>query len=56
MSDSFAKSMHHLTVRQYRLELAMAPPGVGRAKLITLLARMKVAAEEHGWPETSLGA
>jgi hypothetical protein len=44
--------MHDLTVRQYRLELSTALPGVGRNKLITLLARMKMTAEEHGWPET----
>ena len=48
----FARSMHDQTVRKYRLELTMAPPGLGRSKLITLLARMKMAAEEEGWPET----
>jgi len=40
-------------VRKYRHELTAAPPGLGRSKLITLLARMKMAAEERGWPETT---
>jgi hypothetical protein len=52
MPDTFAQNMHHEAVRKYRLELATAPQGLGRAKLITLLARMKMVAEEHDWPET----
>lgn len=51
--DGSAHNEHDRTVRQYRLELATAPAGMGRSKLQTLLARMKMAAEEHGWPETS---
>jgi hypothetical protein len=50
--DFFARDMHRQTVRKYRLELTAAPPGLARAKLITLLARMKMAAAERGWPET----
>ena len=51
--DGVAEIVHHQTVRKYRLELTTAPPGLGRAKLMTLLARMEMAAEEHGWPETA---
>ena len=51
--DTFAESMHHRAVRTYRRELAAAPPGLGRAKLMTLLARTKMAAQERGWPETA---
>jgi len=51
--DVLAQNTHHQTVRKYRHELTAAPPGLGRSKLITLLARMKMAAEERGWPETT---
>ena len=37
MSDTFAHSVHDQTVRQYRLELTTARPGVARSKLISLL-------------------
>jgi hypothetical protein len=49
---TFARDTHDLTVRKYRTELATTPEGLGRRKLVTLLARMKMAAEEQGWPET----
>ena len=52
MSNVFAEAMHHQTVRNYRLELACVVPGLKRARLLTLLARLKFAAEEHGWPAT----
>jgi hypothetical protein len=39
MPDVFAQSMHHHTVRKYRLE-HHGPSGLGRDKLITLLARL----------------
>jgi len=51
MTD-FAESMHHRAVRYYRIELAKTTPGLSRAKLVTLLARLRMAAEDHGWPAT----
>jgi len=51
MTD-FNEALHHQTVRDYRRELAVAPPGLKRTKLVTLIARMKMAAAEHGWPQT----
>jgi hypothetical protein len=52
MSEAFAEAMHHQTVRNYRRELAGAQPGLKRARLLTLIARAKLAAEDHGWPAT----
>jgi hypothetical protein len=52
MSEDFAESMHHQNVRKYRLELALAQLGLKRSKLITLIARAKIDAKDHGWPET----
>jgi hypothetical protein len=52
MPEAFAEAMHHQTVRNYRVELRYAPPGLKRAKLLTLLARTEMAAKEHGWPAT----
>jgi hypothetical protein len=52
MSKAFAEAMHHRSVRNYRLELALEPPGLKKARLLTLIARAKMDADEHGWPET----
>jgi hypothetical protein len=52
MSEAFAEAMHHQTVRKYRLELALTQLGLKRAKLLTLIARAKIDAEDNGWPET----
>jgi hypothetical protein len=49
MSEASAEAMHHQSVRDYRRELAVAPPGLKRAKLLTLIARAKMDAEYHGW-------
>jgi hypothetical protein len=53
MNDGFAEAMHHQTVRTYRRELAREPIAIKRAKLITLIARAKMDAEDHGWPATA---
>jgi len=53
MSESAAEHTHHQNVLQYRRELDLAPAGIERAKLITLIAREKMRAEEEGWPETA---
>jgi hypothetical protein len=52
MSEAFAEAMHHQSVRNYRAELVVAPMGLKRAKLLTLIARAKMDAEDHGWPAT----
>jgi hypothetical protein len=52
MSTAFGEAMHHQRVRTYRQELSLAPLGLKRAKLLTLIAREKMAAEEQGWAET----
>jgi hypothetical protein len=52
MSKAFAEAMHHQSVRTYRRELLFAPVGLKRAKLLTLIARAKITAEEEDWPET----
>ena len=52
MSESFAEMTHHNTVRSYRLELAQEFVLIRRAKLITLLARAKMDAIDHGWAAT----
>lgn len=52
MSDSVAETEHHQNVREYREELILAPDGLRRSRLITLIAREKMLAEEEGWPPT----
>jgi hypothetical protein len=52
VSETFAEAMHHQSVRGYRAELVLAPTALKRAKLLTLIARAKMNAEDHGWPET----
>jgi hypothetical protein len=52
MSESVAEHTHHQNVLLYRRELDSAPPGIQRARLITLIAREKMLAEEEGWPDT----
>ena len=53
MPSDFTERMHHQNVRNYRIELVHAAPGLNRARLLTLLARAKMAAEENGWPATA---
>lgn len=50
MPEAFAKAMHNETVRAYRRELEYAPRGLKRARLLTLIARLRLVAEERGWP------
>jgi hypothetical protein len=50
MPEAFAEAMHHERLRLYRRELLLAPAGMARARLITLIARENMAAEYHGWP------
>ena len=52
MSEAFAEALHHQNVRTYRRELALEGVPFKRAKLKTLLAREKMAAEDHDWPAT----
>jgi hypothetical protein len=52
MSEAFAEALHHQNVRTYRRELALEWMPLRRAKLKTLIAREKMAAEDHGWPAT----
>jgi len=51
MTDS-SEATHQQTVRDYRRELAVASTPLQRAKLLTLIARMNMAAKEHGWSQT----
>jgi hypothetical protein len=44
--------MHHLAVCQYRRELTISRPGLKRSRLVTLIARAKVLAEDEGWAPT----
>ena len=53
MSEAFAEAMHHQTIRTYRRELARESMWIKRAKLLTLIARAKMDAEDHGWPATA---
>jgi hypothetical protein len=53
MPRAFAEAMHHQTLRTYRQELLVAPVGLKRARLLTLIARARMTAEEEGWPETA---
>jgi len=52
MSKAFAEAMHHQSVRTYRRELLLTPVGLKRAKLLTLIARARMTAEDEEWPET----
>lgn len=52
MSESVAELMHHLAVCQYRRELTISRPGLKRSRLVTLIARAKVLAEDEGWAPT----
>jgi hypothetical protein len=52
MSEAFSEAMHHQSARKYRVELALAQLGLKRARLITLIARAKIDAKDHGWAET----
>jgi len=52
MSEDFAEMIHHQTIRTYRRELADEYVPIRRAKLLTLIARARMAAADHGWPET----
>jgi len=52
MSKAFAEAMHHQSVRTYRRELLLKPVGLKRAKLLTLIARARMTAEDEEWPET----
>jgi hypothetical protein len=53
MSNAFAEATHHETLRIYRRELALEPMPIRRAKLITLIARAKMDADDHGWSSTA---
>jgi len=53
MSDDLIERIHHTNVRAYRRELALAPVGLRRAKLLTLIARETAAAREQGWSATA---
>jgi hypothetical protein len=52
MSKVFAEALHHQSVRTYRRELLLTPVGLKRARLLTLIARAKMTAEDEDWPET----
>ena len=49
MSDSTAEAEHLQIVLEYRRELLLAPAGIKRTRLITLIAREKMLAREEGW-------
>jgi hypothetical protein len=50
MSDFASEAEHLQMVLEYRRELLLAPVGLKRARLITLIAREKMLAREEGWP------
>ena len=52
MLESVAEHEHHQHVREYRQELMLAPTGLKRSRLMTLLAREEVLARDEGWPPT----
>jgi len=52
MDDALTERMHHDNLRTYRRELLLAPAGLKRAKLLTLIARAKIDSEDHGWGKT----
>jgi hypothetical protein len=52
MSEAFDETLHHQNVRIYRRELALEWAPLKRARLKTLIAREKMAAEDYGWPAT----
>jgi hypothetical protein len=45
--------IHHQSVRQYRKSLAIASSTLRRSKLMTMLARAELDAEQHGWSLTA---
>ena len=49
MSDCTAEADHRQIVLEYRRELLLAPAGLKRSRLITLIAREKMLAREEGW-------
>ena len=53
MPNALNEVIHHQSVRQYRKELAVASSTLRRSKLITLLARAEMDAEEYGWSATA---
>jgi hypothetical protein len=53
MPDALAEQIHHVSVRTYRQELALGPVGLKLSTLLTLMARAKIAAKEHGWSATA---
>ena len=53
MSDDLAERIHHMSVRTYRQELALEPGWLKRKKLLTLIARAQIAAQERGWGDTA---
>jgi hypothetical protein len=52
MDDASTERMHHNDLRKYRRELALAPAGLKKAKLVTLIARAQIDAEYYGWGRT----
>ena len=52
MDDALTERMHHDNLRKYRRELLCAPAGLKRAKLLTLIARASMDAEDFGWGKT----
>ena len=52
MLESAAESEHHQKVQKYRQDLKLAPAGLRRSRLMTLIAREEMLAQEEGWPPT----
>jgi len=52
MDETLAERIHHDNLRKYRRELLLAPEGLKRAKLVTLIARARIDSEFYGWGKT----
>ena len=52
MDDANTERTHHDNLRKYRRELLLAPAGLKKTKLLTLIARANIEAEYYGWGKT----
>jgi hypothetical protein len=52
MDERSTERAHHDNLRKLRWELSLAPVGIKRAKLLTLIARANMEAADYGWGKT----
>jgi hypothetical protein len=53
MPNATIEMLHHQTMRYYRHELLTLREGARRTLLLSLMARARTSAEEHGWSVTN---